>query len=385
MKRRFSFLLIIFLLPLILTGCWDLRDIDQRAIIIAIGIDFEKTTPGSNFSYDQLVKLTAQLAIPQKLGAGAGQTPAMGEESVWNVSAVGRNLSMAIVNLQQRLQNEFFLAHARVVVISEEVAREGVSRYINFLTNNTEFRRLSHIVISEGRAEDILNTFPKTATIQGMFLNQLIENEVMRETMPDIRFIEFTIRSIDKGIDPVAIMVNSFGDVVKYSGIAVFRGDRLVGRMNKEEIWSFIQLAGNYSGGIEVVRDIKSNIGRITIKYTNIDSHIKPMRKDETFLFKVDILLEGILLAQEIDTDYTDEALFDNLEKRVRNEAKKEMEAVYYKIQQQYDADIIGFGERVRAYLPAEWNKIENWREEFKKVEIEIEMEVKIKQIGMYI
>lgn len=384
MSKRLYLLLIFLILPVILTGCWDLQDIDQRAIVIAIAIDFEDITPGSGNIYEQMIKLTAQLAIPQKLGAGAGQAPGMGEESVWNVSAVGRNISMALVNLQQKLQNEIFLAHVRVVVISEDIARDGINRYMNFFKNNTEFRRLSYFVISEGKAEDVLKSFPKTATIQGMFLSQMIDNEVMRQTMPDIPFIEFTIRSVNKGIDPVAVMVNSLGDVIKYSGLAVFRGDRMVGKLEKEEDWNFIQLAENYTGGIEVIRDVRSELGRITILFTNIDTHIKPVKKEKNFLFKSDISLEGILISQESDTDYDNDILFREMEKRIANEVKREMEAVFYKVQHQYDADIFGFGERVQAHLPSEWNKVKNWREEFKKLEIEISVEVKIRRVGMH-
>ena len=63
---------------------------------------------------------------------------------------------------------------------------------------------------------------------------------------------------------------------------------------------------------------------------------------------------------------------------------KKELETVFYKVQQKYNADIFGFGELVRAYLPEEWQKIDNWREEFKKAELEVEVETKIRRSGMH-
>jgi len=53
-------------------------------------------------------------------------------------------------------------------------------------------------------------------------------------------------------------------------------------------------------------------------------------------------------------------------------------------VQQKYNADIFGFGELVRAYLPEEWQKIDNWREEFKKAELEVEVETKIRRSGMH-
>lgn len=383
MKKKCFLIFIILFLAIILTACWDLRDIDERAIIIALGIDFEEIPGINNFEYTQMIRLTAQIAISQQLGGGAGEAPGMGEESVSNVTVIGRNISMALANLQQRLQSEIFLGHIRVVVVSEDVAREGLGKYINFFNNNTEFRRLSYLIISENKAENLLNTYPKTSTIQGMFLMRLIEDELKRGTMPDISFIEFVIRLFNKGRDPITIMINSYEEVIKYSGLAVFRGDRMVGKLNKEEGWNFIQLTEKRIGGIEVVRDVYEEIGHVTILFTNNDVSIKPVRENENFLFKVNINLEGKIMSQETYIDYSNKILFNELERRVSNEVKREMESLYYKVQQQYSSDIFGFGELVRAYLPSEWNKVENWQKEFKKAKLEIDINMNIRRVGL--
>ena len=143
--------------------------------MIGLGIDLADRTETENYEYTSMIKLTAQVAIPEKLSGGAGQPLSTGAEAVWNVSAIGRNVSMAYVNLQQRLQDELFIGHTRVVVISEDLAREGLSRYMNFFRNNPEFRRLSYLLISENKAEDLLNTFPKTANVQAMYLMNLVK------------------------------------------------------------------------------------------------------------------------------------------------------------------------------------------------------------------
>lgn len=382
--KCFKLLLIICLISFITTGCWDLKDIDQRSIIIAIGIDFAETPEGSNYEHSELIKLTAQIAIPQKLGGGAGQPPAMGEESVWNVSAVGLNISMAIMQLNEKLQYEIFLGHVRAIIFSEDVAKEGILRYLNYFRNNPDFRRLSYIMISEDKAEDVLNTYPKTAIIQGVYLMNMVETAVKKGNMPDIPFIEFVIRLVDKGIDPVAIMINSFENKIKFSGLAVFKGERMVGKMNIEEGWSFIQLAEKKQGGLEVVRDVKDELGRVTIFFSGIQSNLRPMlTEDDNFLFKVDLDFEGRAISQETPTDYSNQILFNELEQRVSNEVKRELEVLFYKIQKKYNSDIFGFGEMVRAYMPKEWDKIDNWREKFRTTKLDITVRTKIRRIGM--
>lgn len=386
-RKRFLPFLLILLVSIILTGCWDLKDINRRVMVVALGLDLAERTETENYEYISMVKLTAQVAIPEKLSGGAGQPLTTGAEAVWNVSAIGRNVSMCYVNLQQRLQNELFLGHTRVLVISEDLAREGLSRYMNFFRNNPEFRRLSYLLISENKAEDLLNTFPKTANLQAIYLMNLIEDEIQRQTMPDLPFIEIAIRGVTSGVDPIAVLISSDKEtgIIKYSGLAVFRGDRMVGKLDVEETWSYLQLAEGKLSGLEVVRNVESEIGRLSIVFKDLKRKMRPVLTEKgNFKFECKLSFEGIIFSQEVPAVYTKEIYLDQLENRVSTEVKREIETVFYKVQQKYNADIFGFGELVKAYMPEEWKRIEDWHEEFKKVELELDVETIIRRSGMH-
>lgn len=386
-RKRFLPFLLILLVSIILTGCWDLKDINRRVMVVALGLDLAERTETENYEYISMVKLTAQVAIPEKLSGGAGQPLTTGAEAVWNVSAIGRNVSMCYVNLQQRLQDELFLGHTRVLVISEDLAREGLSRYMNFFRNNPEFRRLSYLLISENKAEDLLNTFPKTANLQAIYLMNLIEDEIQRQTMPDLPFIEIAIRDVTSGVDPIAVLISSDKETgnIKYSGLAVFRGDRMVGKLDVEETWSYLQLAEGKLSGLQVVRDVESEIGRLSIVFKDLKRKMRLVLTEKgNFKFECKLSFEGIIFSQEVPAVYTKEIYLDQLENRVSTEVKREIETVFYKVQQKYNADIFGFGELVKTYMPEEWKRIEDWHEEFKKVELELDVETIIRKSGMH-
>lgn len=386
-RKRFLPFLLILLVSIILTGCWDLKDINRRVMVVALGLDLAERTETENYEYISMVKLTAQVAIPEKLSGGAGQPLTIGAEAVWNVSAIGRNVSMCYVNLQQRLQDELFLGHTRVLVISEDLAREGLSRYMNFFRNNPEFRRLSYLLISENKAEDLLNTFPKTANLQAIYLMNLIEDEIQRQTMPDLPFIEIAIRDVTSGVDPIAVLISSDKETgnIKYSGLAVFRGDRMVGKLDVEETWSYLQLAEGKLSGLQVVRDVESEIGRLSIVFKDLKRKMRLVLTEKgNFKFECKLSFEGIIFSQEVPAVYTKEIYLDQLENRVSTEVKREIETVFYKVQQKYNADIFGFGELVKTYMPEEWKRIEDWHEEFKKVELELDVETIIRKSGMH-
>lgn len=56
-------ILLIFSLCLGLTGCYDKKEVDDLAYVLALGIDKGKTNT---------LKVTLQYAVPSKLGGGGG-------------------------------------------------------------------------------------------------------------------------------------------------------------------------------------------------------------------------------------------------------------------------------------------------------------------------
>ena len=232
---------------------------------------------------------------------------------------------MCYVNLQQRLQNELFLGHTRVLVISEDLAREGLSRYMNFFHNNPEFRRLSYLLISENKAEDLLNTFPKTANLQAIYLMNLIEDEIQRQTMPDLPFIEIAIRDVTSGVDPIAVLISSD----KETGIYKIQRPGCIQRGSngrKTGCGGNLELSaagGGKIGGLQVVRDVESEIGRLSIVFKDLKRKMRLVLTEKgNFKFECKLSFEGIIFSQEVPAVYTKEIYLDQLENRVSTEVK---------------------------------------------------------------
>ncbi|ACL68775.1 Ger(x)C family spore germination protein [Halothermothrix orenii] len=383
-SRILPAIMVIVLISILLTGCWDLKDIDERATVLAIGIDYADIPQPGNFEGSYMVKVTLQIAISEQMTGGAGQAPPMGEQVVWNISSTGATMARAIELCQEKLKYSLFFGHVRILIFGQKVAQNGVNQFLNYFRNHPMFRRLSYILVSKGDAADVLKTFPKSATIQAMFLMNMVETAQNTGRMPDIPFMEFVVRLIDKGIDPVAIMVSSHKDSVVNTGVAVFRGDNMVGSLDLYETWNFIQITENQRGGIEVVRDVEDELGRVTIQLTGVNSNVRPIiQKNGKVKFIIDMEVEGRIVSQETQTDYNDPVLFSALEERVEKEYKRELEQMINKVQKQFKADIFGFGQQLRAYQNREWKEINNWRKAFSEGELDLTIYVDIRRMGM--
>ncbi len=104
MKAILSFFLILSQCVL-LTGCWDNKELNQLAIIVGAAIDKEKNNK---------IKLTVQVFIPQS--QSGGQQSSSGKAQVEIKSAVGTNLADAASNLQREYSRKLFWGHCKTYI-----------------------------------------------------------------------------------------------------------------------------------------------------------------------------------------------------------------------------------------------------------------------------
>jgi hypothetical protein len=71
------------------------------------------------------------------------------------------------------------------------------------------------------------------------------------------------------------------------------------------------------------------------------------------------------------------------IERRTREEVTRNAEALVKKLQEEFGADILALGERVRAYLPGAWASIEDWPAAFADARFDFEVKVFLRRTGM--
>ena len=167
MRKRSSTIITLLLcvMALVLTGCWDRMEIEDRAVVLAIAVDQSNDTrlEGANSTHlnanpvdrRPLYRLTVQIAVPGRLPLGPGGSGDSGGDSgdqspVWELQIVGHTMEDAMKNMQQELADRLFLGHLRVIVVSEEVARSGLENINDFLRRQPQVRRTAWMVVSRG-------------------------------------------------------------------------------------------------------------------------------------------------------------------------------------------------------------------------------------------
>lgn len=158
MKRLSLLIYVLIMFCITLTGCMtDAKEIDDQVYILAIGADRGK---------ENKIKLTVQFPT-YKGGAGGGAMKSGGggegggkEEGVVGSTVVesveAPSLLEGINLLNTFTSRKISLVHLKMVVFSEDFAREGIERYIEPLARFRETRRTMQFVVCRGTAEEFI-------------------------------------------------------------------------------------------------------------------------------------------------------------------------------------------------------------------------------------
>lgn len=147
-------------LTLAVSGCWDRREIETLAFVMTLGID--RASDGRNYT------VTASIALPRQLrgggGEGGGGTAQAGGgagTSRWLVTGTGETIFEAWRSIQESSSRRITGAHVQLIVIGEELCRQGVAPVEEFLDRDRDFRRTINLIVAEGPAQAILEATPQ--------------------------------------------------------------------------------------------------------------------------------------------------------------------------------------------------------------------------------
>nr|WP_276357104.1 Ger(x)C family spore germination protein [Cohnella sp. YIM B05605] len=387
----------------LLGGCWDRLELEERAVILGVAVDDAESGPAEEGDVTHMpdfepapeqpmYRLTVQIALPGRIplgpggGGGGGGGTSKPSETVWIVGVTGHTIDDAMMNLQQKLSAPLFLGHLRVIVVSEKIARRGFSNLNDYLRRNPEVRRMAWMMISAGKAEEVIRTHPPLERVPTMYVISTLDNAARTGKFPQTFAGMFWSNSSKKGQEGVLPYVRLKEEqTLEIAGLAMFRSDRMVASSSPLQIAAYMGIKhinpGGYRGIVQIGGD------SLTIYSTHRSSKIRVRIRDGQPAFTVDIGIEANVEEKSNESvSLSNETILRELEK-IGGQSTQELYQGLVEKTQQYGSDIFGFGEYVRAKKPGFWNAQvktkEKWQRMYKEASIDVNLKIHIRRIGM--
>ncbi|MFS0777918.1 Ger(x)C family spore germination protein [Neobacillus sp. 3P2-tot-E-2] len=245
-----------------LTGCWDRKELEQMSYTIAIGLDL----PDKNdVDEKQAVDVTFQFANPKLNIKGAPGQEEDPERNIVTLTApdfvTAKNMANSFVTRQ------ISFSHAKVIVVSEELARtDSFYRFIGAALKEREVRRETNIIVTKEKASEFIRKNKPESQIRAHKYYQFIIDRSVETGLVPESSINRLLAITDGDADLFLAMNGSIGkkdngvkfkeedqylagsvpkkggNMVQLIGSAVFKEGKMIGKLTGEETRSALLL-----------------------------------------------------------------------------------------------------------------------------------------------
>ncbi|WP_010503069.1 Ger(x)C family spore germination protein [Paenibacillus elgii] len=391
--RRGLIVLLATITALLMNGCWNRKELNELGIVIATAIDI-----GANNQWE----LSFQVVIPQSIatqsgGGGGNQAP------VTVFTTKGKTLEEAFRNASNETSRSLFLAHNRVIILSEQVAKNGVNQVVDFYLRQSESRETMDVFLTRGNSKKLLRVLIPLEKIPGNAIDKMIQKgELGLSTIRKINLHEFISTAADPSASAILPEIKISGEpggqsslealkkprssaVIKLGDIGVFKKDKLVGWLKREESIGLAWLSNHIHSTVVVfpcaVDDRNSRISSFRVE--NGATSLKPKITNGILKMTVDIKASGTLNEMTCRSNLKNPEKIKELEAKIQEQIKSDVKQTFDKAKKMH-ADTFGFGEIFHKKYPREWKKMSgSWSRTFKEIKLEVTVKVNIRRTGL--
>ncbi|MBP2631758.1 MAG: germination protein Ger(x)C [Firmicutes bacterium] len=378
-KALSVFLLIV--LSLLLSGCWNRRELGNLSIVEGVGID--KTNDGQ-------ICLTVQILKPDAIKGKSGESS--NEKAFFTLTSTGKTLQEAFRNATKESDKKLYLWQMKIIVIGEEAAKIGIAPLLDLFNRDQEDRRTWLLFIARGKAQDILEAEHPQEKIPAKAIESLAKATVSTSQIPKVILHDYLKTIASKTSAPFIPGIEVIEEKkaekpkkkLKLEGTAVFKEDKLIGWLDKKETRGLLWILGQVKSGVLIVNSPGDEDKYVSLEIIRASSKIKPKFIDGRFVMNVKVTETGNLSEQLSEVHLTTPETFKQLEEKQKTAIHDEINAAIVKVQKELGVDVFKFGEAVHREFPQEWKKLKtNWDEEFANIDINVEVDANLRNVGM--
>jgi spore germination protein KC len=416
MRRIIASIVLILFLSTTLSACYDSNEVEEYSYVYIIGLDK---------GVKNALRLTVQIhsEIQSLSSAQGGNTGTGSGKQYTTLSIDAPSFFEGVQLLNTSIPRKLNFMQAKLIVISDELAKEGVAKYLGAMVRFREIRHSMHIAVVKNSAMDFVNAFEpligssvskaietfmdepdNTGYFAHTTLNNVFGDIVSTSAQPFCMycavndFSNFKYKKNDNKASETtddAIIEQNFtagniprtgGGSDEFYGTALFDGDKMVGELNGNETRSMLMLNGNYKKGTYTIKDPKNNKFIVSVDVSMLKKpNIHVNTSGDIPKINVNLELEGDILSIQSGEDYEKLDMMPVLEDAFTKHIRSNIINLISKCKS-LNSDVFGFGDiAVMNFLTiSKWENYK-WKSKFAQSEVCVNVVFKIKRTGTII
>ncbi len=402
---------LLFVLTVILTGCWDRVELEEQAFVQTIGLDQGRAGQ---------VLVTFRIVIPSRIISGTTGSAGEASPSSFLTSLEVPTIPMALQLANTYISRPLNLIHARGLVIGEDLAKGGLREYLTFFSSWRQNRKIMFVVVAKGKAFDILqkfkpdletninrvwesvpnvsgatSLFPVTqlngfiSAIEGVGISPIVPLEAINPSSAGKKIDDIPFNPENAATGRSAVIAGQLprlgGNPVEFIGGAVFKGDKLITTIAGYETRVWFMLTGKFRKALITFRDpiIRDKFIVLDIKQgskPDVDVQIT----DGQVVINETISLEGDIFSVQSHQKYASDLKLQRVLETAISRDIEQRSLQFIKKIQGLNNDIFGYADFARRDFLTypEWLAFK-WHQKFANAKINLQVSFKLRRTGL--
>lgn len=372
------------------SSSYNYSSIDNLSYVVGLGVDLTDDKKNYTITFE-----FTNFSISSQDSSTQDSSPILD-----TISAPSLDTAINMINVY--LAKEVNLAHCKVIVLSEDVAKKGVLPLLSEIMNNSQFRQTSNIVVCKEKASDYLKNsassldkmltkyydiFPSSGKYTGYtsnitlgkFYNTILDkntgNLAILGGINQKSFDATTPEQIKAGESSINGERNT-----ENIGLAVFRDDKYIGDLSASETLYHSILSNEVDKFIFSVQSPKNKDDNIDVSlrlYTPVSIDVD-ISGDKPII-NISIYLNGHLMSIRSNLNYSNQDTLTDISNSVSKDLEKNITNYLNKTSKDFGCDIDKFYLTVkRKFLTiGEWRNF-NWNEKYPNSTFNVKVESNI-------
>lgn len=365
----------ILLLILLLTGCYDQKELNTIAIMTATEIN----------KVDNEFIVNAQVVNPQSSDKTVNaQAPFIIYEGK------GKTIHEAYREIKRQSSRYLYPNHMEILIINEKIAKEDVKQIMDFFLRIPDVRTEFYVLI--GKNDNILNiTTPIDDVSATSIVDTMETNNKYLGVTNFVSFNEFANMDLNKNLEVILPSIEAIDytkesesisntentkikSLYKLGNLAIFKNNQLKGYLTEDESIAY-NIIKNKAKSILITYECEKN-KYMTVEATEIKSQISTKNKK----INIKVEMNGNINENMCSIKLNQEDNIKKIEKELTKYLENKIQTSINNIRTTYNTDVFGFLDQIYKTDYYTYKKIKNtWYEnEYQNITINTKASINI-------
>ncbi|MFJ5761955.1 Ger(x)C family spore germination protein [Neobacillus sp. NPDC093182] len=294
------------------------------------------------------------------------------------ISGIGDSSKESRQDASRKTRFHLVSGQIRIILFSKSLSEKGIFPILDTYNRDPSIGRISQLAIVDGKTKEVFNKPFKEVENIALHLQEMVEQSIRSETIPNIDFNSFMYQYYQDGYDPYLPIISVKGDEIIISSLGIMKDDKLVMEVSKADTFIFLSLVEKQKNGFH--QATMANGDKISLESIKSKPayQIKMNGKDPTFTISINMKVR--IMEYSSHAHGSRLLSVENIEKQLESQLKRDGLRLITQFQKEM-VDPLGLGAKYEAHYRA--FDSDKWKGIYPNVPVQLDVKVHVIQTGI--